>query len=181
MKCGSKLKIINDTTVSSDDCVAGCGVNAYSMDKADIALKDKCKFVWKIKITDLPSNGTRFHSDLRIGIASTFNHLETFTNAKEGHNYAYISYSWTGYRTSHIGYNAKWTSLSAKNANYWTNDIITVELNLRDREISYFKNAEFIAKQENIVQTTYRLGVNIMSKSGKMEIISFQFKQFDKQ
>ena len=82
------------------------------------------------------------------------------------------------YRMSHIGYNASWTKLS-DDAVYITNDVITIEVNLRDRQVSYFKNDKFIAKQEGIIEENYRLAINIMGNSGKMEIISFQIRQFD--
>lgn len=181
LKCGSELKIINDTTVSTVDNIneSGSSVNAYSMDKADIAFMNRYKFIWKIKITDLPSqNSSHRHVDLRIGITSTIDHINTFTNSHNGHNYSYISYDDI---RSHIGYNAKWTLLSSKDKDsvYWTNDIVTVDVNLRDRVISYFKNDKLITKQENIVQTSYRLGVNIMGQCGKMEIISFEMKKLD--
>ena len=180
LRCDEDLKIINDSVVSSGDNwkQGSSKINAYSMDKADIAFKDKYKFIWKIKLTDLPSmSGTGHGSvDIRIGIASTMGHNHTFTNSHDGHNYAYIAYNNS---LSHIGYNADWKVLSSKDTVYWTNDVVTVEVNLRDQEVSYFKNDIFIAKQEKIVDATYRLAVNIMSKSGKMEIISFQVKPFD--
>eukprot|EP01084_Bolivina_argentea_P223670 378402_1 len=173
LKCGTYLQILNDSMVSCNIYHEGRNSTAYSMNSTDILYKNKYKFIWNVKIVEMHRKNNNY-TDIRIGIASTMDIMdEGFTNSIFGHNYSYISWKSGTNIASHIGYNGSWKKISNEYV-YSEGDVITVEVNLCDKQVSYFKNNKFIAMQEDIVEENYRLAVNIMGQPGKLQIIYFK-------
>lgn len=134
---------------------------AYSTSKA--ILSQEHKYIWQISILKCGS-----FDDIRIGIASTESDLnDEFAYSTEGHNYSYITYG----KASCVGYNGEFQSID--HVDYGPGDIITIELDLNEKCVSYFKNKTFVHKQSNIYCTDYRLAA-AMFGTVQIKIISFQ-------
>lgn len=156
----------------------GYSSQIVTMDSKSSSESTQYKHVWEIKIVEKKAAGQSdggYSSDTRLGISSTLDHLNgDFSNSQKGHNYSYISLIGTSY----VGYNGKWTEID-KSAEFFENDIVKIELNAKDREISYFKNNEFIHKQSDIQDGEYRLAALILGCSGKVEIVSFTSQKIE--
>ena len=134
---------------------------AYSVCRA--ILLQQHKYIWQIKIIKCGS-----FDDIRIGITSTESDLDDeFAYSEQGHNYSYITYG----KQSCVGYNGEFQSIL--HVHYGPNDIITIELDLNEKCVSYFKNDTFVHKQSNIHCTNYRLAA-AMYGNVSIKIISFQ-------
>ena len=139
-----------------------CGWStAYSTSKAK--LSEEHKYIWQIEIVECGS-----FDDIRIGIASTMSHLDDeFAFSLDGHNYSYITYG----RQSCVGYNGEFKSI--QHVDYGPKDLITIELDLNEKSVSYFKNQTFVYKQVDIHCTSYRLAA-AMHGNVSIKITSFQ-------
>ena len=118
---------------------------AYSSCKA--ILLQQHKYIWQIEIIEC-----EIFDDIRIGIASTMKQIDDeFAFCQQGHNYSYITYG----EQSCVGYNGEFERI--EHVHYGPKDIITIELDLHKKSISYFKNSTFVHKQNDIYCTDYRL------------------------
>eukprot|EP01084_Bolivina_argentea_P253822 426520_1 len=159
LKAGENIEI-NDESNTIETCNTGWST-AYST--AQAVVLQKHKFIWQIKILKCGEG-----DDIRIGIASNMNELDDeFANSEDGHNYSYVTYA----NAAVVGYNGEFES--KKIPYYGIGDIVTIELNLNDRIVSYYNNKKFVHKQTNIVKTNYRLAA-AMYGCVSIKIISFQ-------
>ena len=110
--------------------------------------------------------------DIRIGIASNMDTLnEEFAYSEQGHNYSFIVYA----EKACAGYNGQFEAIeSDQSMAYQCGDVMTVELDMRDRVLTFYKNKKLVHRRSDIKETSYRMAVSLYGQSASMKITSFQ-------
>ena len=161
LKAGSAIEMNDKRDVISSKNTGWS--TAYSTSRAKPIQEHKHRYIWKIEIIECG-----MFDDIRIGIASDMNELDDeFAYSEQGHNYSYITYG----EQACVGYNGEFEGI--KYVHYGPSDIISVELDLNDKCVTYYKNDEFVYKQNDIYCTNYRLAA-AMHGNVSIKIVSFQ-------